>query len=126
MGGFLVAITMFVSTAANYLWTNKDIIIADISGLVTILTSAVLPAVNKLRQAYEERVGKEVATKFPLKFTLEIEEKPLYIEVADLESAEAVLLLAQRIYTEHPVMSNKAQHSKLKTSVPTLPKRKRR
>ena len=125
-GGFLVDVTMFVSTAATYAWANKDIIIADISGIVTILTSAVLPVVKQLRQAYEKRVGKNVAEQYPIKFTLEIAGKPVSFEVADLEGAEGVLKLAQRIHADHPGMTTKTPQSKLTTSVPKGPVRRRR
>ena len=125
-GGFLVDVTMLVSTAATSAWINKDIIIADLSGIVTILTSAVLPVVKRLRQAYDKRVGKEVAAQHPIKFTLEIAGKPVQIEVADLEHAEGVLKLAQRMHADHPGMTTKAPPGKLTTSVPQGPVRKRR
>ena len=121
-GGFLVDVTMFVSTAL----ANKDIIIADVSGIVTILTSAIFPVVKQLQQAYEKRTGKDVAAQHPIKFTLEIEGKPVPFEVADVESAEEVLKLAQRIHADHPGMTTRAPQSKLKTSVPKSPGRRRR
>ena len=124
-GGFLVDVTMFISTAATHAWANKDIIIADVSGIVTILT-AVPPVVKRLRQAYEKRVGKDVAEQHPIKFTLEISGKPVQVEVADLESAERMLKLAQHIYADHPGMTQKMPPSKLTTSVPKGPRRKRR
>lgn len=125
-GGFLVDVTMFISTAATYVWSNKEVIIADVSGIVTILTSTVLPMMRQLRQAYEKQVGKDIAEQRPIKFTLEIVGKPIQIEVADLENAEGVLRMAQRIHADYPGTTTKTLKNRLTTSVPKGPVRKRR
>lgn len=125
-GSFLVAVTMFVSTTADYIWTNKEAIVADLSGLVAIFTSAILPLVKKLRQTYEKRVSKEMAAQFPVKFTFEMEEMQIQIEIADLEDEEKVLQLAQRIHAHYTGMKSNTMQSKLKASVAAKPKRKRR
>src|SRR5437016_5900768 len=54
-GGFLIDIVMPLLAAA---WSQKDVILADGSALVTIFTPVVLIA-KYLHEAHERRVGKD-------------------------------------------------------------------
>src|SRR5947209_1600439 len=67
-GGPLVEIIAFLSQTLVTAWANKEVLIADLSGLVTILTAAAAVA-GKARQAYEKRVGKDTAQQYPISFT---------------------------------------------------------
>src|SRR6266849_2601692 len=66
-GEFLVQITTLLTTA----WTNKEIILSDVNALVSILTPLVLAA-RSLWNAYEQRVGKDIAQQHPITLTIEV------------------------------------------------------
>jgi hypothetical protein len=110
-------------------WANKDIILSDLSSLVTILTPVVLIA-QHLRQAYSKRVSKEVAQQHPVSVTLEIKGVTLTIETADVKDAEALAtLLAQQILvrpsaTDEQVLLEKT--AKVQAYIPKRSTRKRR
>jgi hypothetical protein len=109
-------------------WVNKDVILADMGALVTILTAAV-PLARFVRTAYEKRVGKDIAQQKPIKITFDIDGTPIQIEVSDMESTEGILRLAQRIQANNPVVATKVKTQtkiKVKGSLPKSPTRKRR
>jgi hypothetical protein len=89
-GAPLVEIIAFLSQTLAAAWANKEALIADVSGLVTILT-AVTTVVEKARQAYEKRVGKDTAQQYPISFTLDINDMSVPFAVADVEIAEDIL-----------------------------------
>jgi hypothetical protein len=127
-GGPLVEIIAFLSQALAAAWANKEALIADVSGLVTIL-SAVAAVVTKARQAYEKRVGKDTAQQYPISFTLDINGMSVPFAAADVASAEAIFHLAQRLQASHPSLSGtNPSRSKtgVKANVPKQPRRKRR
>lgn len=124
-GGFLVDVLIPFLTIA---WTNKDIILADGSALVTIITPVVM-LIQHLREAHEKRVGKEAFQQAPIKITVEIDGSPIAIEAPDLETAEDALKLARHFQTQHPVIAAKVTSQslvKVTGSVPKRPPRKRR
>ena len=124
-GGFLIDVVMPVLTAA---WTQKDIILADGSGLVTIFTPVVLIA-RHLQEVHQQHVEKEAVQQSPIKITAEIDGAPIAIEAPDLETAEAAMKLARRFQTEHPAVASKVtsqSKTKLKGNVPKKPPRRRR
>jgi hypothetical protein len=127
-GGFLVDVITTLTPIATEAWANKDIILADTSALVTIL-SAAIPLARYVRKAYEKRVGKDIAQQKPIKITLDIDGTPIPIEVPDIESAEGIMKLAQRIQTSHSDVATKVisqTQIKVRGSVPKSLSRKRR
>ncbi|HEY6287185.1 MAG TPA: hypothetical protein VIX20_16085 [Ktedonobacteraceae bacterium] len=127
-GGPLVEIITFLAQVAANAWANKEALIADVSGLVTILTAAAT-VVSKARQAYEKRVGKDTAQQYPISFTLDIDGMSIPFAVSDVENAEDIFKMAQRLQTSHPALAHSdPSQSKagVKASVPKQPHRKRR
>jgi hypothetical protein len=110
-------------------WTQKDVILADGSALITIFTPVVL-IVKYLHEAHERRVGKDAAQQSPIKITAEIDRACISIEAPDLETAEAAISkLAQRFQTQHPAIASRVtsqSNAKLKARVSKRPPRKRR
>ena len=124
-GGFFVDV---IIPFLNVIWTNKDVILADGSALVTILTPIVLIA-RSLYKAHEKRVGKEASQQSSIKITAEIDGVPISIEATDLGTADAALKLAQRFQTQHPAAAAKVtprSNIKVKGTVPKRQQRKRR
>jgi hypothetical protein len=123
-GGFLVDVVIpFLTTV----WTQKEVILADMSALVGILSAAV-SVVLHLRKAYEKRVGKDALQQAPIKITAEIDGIPISIEVPDLESAESTLRLVRRFHIQHPAAAAKVTPQstlKIKGKVPKRQSRKR-
>jgi hypothetical protein len=127
-GGTLVEIIAFLSQALAAAWANKEALIADVSGLVAILT-AVAAVVTKARQAYEKRVGKDTAQQYPISFTLDINGTSIPFSVSDVGSAEDILKMAQRLRASHPSLTGtdpSRSKAGVKASVPKQPQRKRR
>lgn len=127
-GGPLVEIIAFLSQTLAAAWANKEALIADVSGLVTVLT-ATTAAVKKARQAYEKRVGKDAAQQYPISFTLDINSKSIPFAVSNVESAEDILRMAQRLQASHPSLTGtdpSRSKAGVKVSVPKQPQRKRR
>ena len=123
-GGFLVDVVIPLLTAV---WTQKEVILADMSALVGILSAAV-SVVQHLRKAYEKRVGKGMLQQAPIKITAEIDGAPITIEVPDLDSAESTLNLARRFQIQHPAVAAKVTPQstiKIKGRVPKRQSRKR-
>lgn len=124
-GGFFVdVIVPFFVTA----WTQKDVILADVSELITILTPVVL-ITNYLRKSYENRVGKDTVHQSPMKITIETEGASISIETPDLETSEAALKFANKFQKQHPtILSKVTSQSKAKiiAHVSTRQARKRR
>jgi hypothetical protein len=127
-GSPLVEIITFLSQTLATAWANKEILIADVSGLVTILTAAAA-IVSKARQAYEKRVGKDTAQQYPISFTLDINGMLVPFAVSDAASAEEILQMAQRLQASHPALKGtdpSRDKVGVKASVPKQPPRKRR
>ena len=127
-GGPVVEIIAFLSQVLVAAWANKEAFIADVSGLVTILTAAAA-VVKKTRQAYEKRVGKDTAQKYPISFTLNINGMSVPFAVADAASAEDILQMAQRLQAGHPSLTGtdpSRSKTGVKANVPKQPQRKRR
>ena len=127
-GAPLVEIMAFLSQALAAAWANKEALIADVSGLVTIIDGAT-NLIKKARQAYEKRVGKDTAQQYPISFTLDINGMSVPFAVSDIGSAEDILQMAQRLQAKHPSLTG-ADPSRgkagVKASVPKQPQRKRR
>ncbi len=126
-GAPLVEIIVFLSQALAAAWANKEILIADVSGLVTILTAAAA-VVEKARQAYEKRVGKDTAQQYPISFTLDINGMSVPFTVSNVASAEDILQMAQRLQASHPSLARtnpSRSKAEVKASVPKQPQRKR-
>ncbi len=127
-GGPLVETIAFLSQTLAAAWANKEALISDVSGLVTILTAAAT-VVSKARQAYEKRVGKDTAQLYPISFSLDINGTSAPFAVADVESAEDILQMAQRLQASHPSLRGtdpSRGKAGVKASVPKQPQRKRR
>src|SRR2546426_1290629 len=75
-GGFLVDVVFPMLTT---IWDQKEVILADVSALITILTP-VVRVVQHLRTAHEQRVGKDTAREQPLKITVEIDGTTISLE----------------------------------------------
>jgi hypothetical protein len=127
-GGPLVEIITFLAQVTANAWANKEALIADVSGLVTIIGAAAA-VVKKARQAYEKRVGKDTAQQYPISFSLDINGMSVPFAVSNVENAEDILKMAQRLQTRHPTLAlTDPSRSKtgVKASVPKQPQRKRR
>ena len=127
-GSPLVEIITFLSQALATAWESKEILIADVSGLVAILTAATA-VVSKVRKAYEKRVGRDTAQQYPISFTLEINGMSVPFSVADTASAEEIIQMAQRLQASHPALKGtdpSQSNAGVKASVPKQPPRKRR
>jgi hypothetical protein len=127
-GGPFVEVITFLTQTASIAWANKEALIADVSGLVTIIGAAAA-VINKARQAYEKRVGKDTAGQYPITLTLEIDSMSIPFAVSDVESAEDIVKMAQRLRASHPTIARSdPSQSKagVKASVPKQPQRKRR
>ncbi len=127
-GGPFVEIIAFLSQTLATAWTNKEILIADVSGLVTILGAAAA-VVKNARQAYEKRVGKDTAWQYPISFTLDINGTSVPFAVADVESAEDIIKMAQHLQASHPSLTGtdpSRSKTGVKARVPKQPQRKRR
>ena len=124
-GEFLVEVTTLLTTA----WANKEIILSDMSALVSILTPLVL-ATRSLRHAYEQRVGKPLAQQPPLAITIEVHGITMKVEATDQQDAVAIATeLSQHFQAQHPEVSAQPIASatpKIRASVPKRPTRKRR
>ncbi len=127
-GSPLVEIVLFLSQTLAAVWANKEVIIADVSGLITILTGVAV-VVDKARQAYEKRASKDTAQHYPISFTLDINGTSVPFAVADVATAEGILQMAQRLQTSHPSLKGAdptRSKTGVKASVPGQPQRKRR
>jgi hypothetical protein len=124
-GEFLVQIT----TLINIAWTNKEIILSDVSSLVSILTPLVL-ASRYLWNAYEQRVGKDTAQQHPIALTLEVNGITIKVETTDRNEAVAVANdLAHHLQAKHAswdTLKLLPATTKIRASVPKRPMRKRR
>ena len=122
-GEFLVDV---VFPLLNTIWTQKDMILTDVSALVTILTP-VVTVVQYLREAHERRVGKETAREHPLKITLEIGEARLSLESSDQEGDVLAEHLAKQLLASYPHIQVIPQTKpKVMSRVPKTQQRKRR
>ncbi|GHO96647.1 hypothetical protein KSF_066950 [Reticulibacter mediterranei] len=124
-GGFLVDV---IVPFLNTLWTQKDVILADSSALVTIFTPIVLIG-RQLQEAYKKRSEKSNAQQSSIKLVTEIDGIPFFIEATDLEAAEAAMELARRFQMQHSVVAAKMTNRsnvKVKASIPKRQPRKRR
>lgn len=123
-GGFLVDVVIpFLTTV----WTQKEVILADMSALFAILSAAVSVG-QYLRKAYEKRVGKDALQQAPIIITAEVDGAPISIEVPDLESAEGALNLVRRFQAQHPAAAAKVTPQstlKIKGRVPKRQSRKK-
>ena len=123
-GGFLVNVLI---PALTTLWSQKEIILADGSALVTLLTPVAL-LVKHLQNAQEKHVGKNTAQQLPIKITVEIDGVSILIESPNLETADAIMKLAESFQKEHPTVAKKVtkqSNIKVKASVPRRPPQRR-
>ena len=124
-GGFLVEI---VTEAMQFVWNYHEEIIADLSGLVTIF-GTIIPTIQKMLQAHEERMGKEEGVTNPIKIKIEIDGASIMIEAIDIVQAEAALKLAHRFHSVHSNTALQAttnSNIKVQGQIPARKRRKRR
>lgn len=120
-GEFLVNVVWPTLTT---LWAGKEVILADMSALVTIFTPVVLIA-KHLHEAHE----KDSAHQASLTLKTEIDGASISIEASDLETAETALTLAQRFQAQHPAVAanvTRKSHVKVTGNVSKRPRPKRR
>lgn len=124
-GEFLIQITTLLTTA----WMNKEIILSDVSALVSILTPLVL-ATRYLWNAYERRVGKGRAQQHPITLTIEVNDITMKVEAIDRRDAVAVATdLALSLQAQHAaekISTLSLAATKIRASIPKRPMRKRR
>lgn len=110
-------------------WANKEIILSDLSSLVTLLTPMVLIA-QHVKHAHSNQVGKEIAQQHPVAVMLEIKGMTLMVETTDEKDAEIVAnRIAQQILAQPSPVSDQAflpQTAKVQAHIPKRPSRKRR
>ncbi len=127
-GGILVEVIPFLTTIATDTWAQKDIVLADTSALVTIL-STVIPIAKHILKAHEKRAPRNNTQKTSIKITTEIDGVPISIEAPDLESADAAIKLAKRFQADHPGVAEKVTSQskvRVKGHVPKNQPRRRR
>jgi len=110
-------------------WMNKEIILSDLSALVSILTPVVLAA-QHIRNAYKKRVGQDIAQQHPISITVEVNGATMKVEDTDSTNAEAVAtLLAQHILARPFPLGEQASSPRtplVQVRVPKRPTRKKR
>jgi hypothetical protein len=122
-GGFLVDVVFPLLTM---MWAQKEVILADLSELIAILTPAVV-VVRHLRAAHEQRVGKDAARQHPLKITVEIGGATVSLESFNQEDDVRAEQLARQLLTAHPHLQLTPQtRPKVTSRVPKTQERKRR
>ena len=124
-GGFLVEI---VTETMQFIWNYHEEIIADLSGLVTIF-GTIIPTIQKMLQAHEQRVGKEESATNPIKIKIEIDGTPIMVEAPDIVQAEASLKLAHQYHSVQPKAALQAttkSNVKVQGQVPARKRRQRR
>ncbi len=124
-GDFLIEV---VTKAMQFIWSYHEEIIADLSGLVTIF-GTIIPAIQKMLQAHEQRVGKEESATNPIKIKIEIDGAPIMIEAPDIVQAEASLKLAHQYHSVHPnaaLQATTKSNVKVQGQVPARKRRQRR
>jgi len=133
-GDFLVQVITTLTSAAIFTWTHKDIVeevVSDLSALVTIFGSGLIPIAVSMMHAHEKRASKDNRNTSlqPIKITVEIEGAPIIVEASDLEQAEAALTLARRFQNSHPNIAAKLtpqSNVKIKGSISKKPPHQRR
>lgn len=118
-----------VATLLTTVWANKELILSDLSNLVTILTPLAL-ATHHLWSAYERRVGKSIAQESPIAIRIEFDGISMKIDAADRKDAVAVATdLAHHFLAQHPAVDPSSlvpTTAKVRASVPKRPTRRRR
>jgi hypothetical protein len=108
-GGILVEIGMTLAQALTFVKDNHAAIsegIGDLGGLVGIFTS-VVPLCKKMLHATAKHTHTGLAptgaaVPVPIKITVEIDGHPISVESADLEQAQAAIILAHQFATAYP------------------------
>jgi hypothetical protein len=122
-GGFLVDVVFPLLTM---MWAQKEVILADLSKLIAILTPAVV-VVRHLRAAHEQRVGKDAAREHPLKITVEVGGATVSLESFNQEDDVRAEQLARQLLTTHSHLQLTPQtRPKVTSRVPKTQPRKRR
>src|SRR5579859_1288255 len=84
----------------NAAWANKDLVLSDLSSLVTVLTPVALIA-QHIKHAYAKRAGQQVAEQHPVTVTLEIKGMTVTVEAPDAKDAKEVTTqLAQQVLAQ--------------------------
>lgn len=123
-------ITTLTDIATNA-WAHKEVferVLTDAVGLVTVCTS-VAPVAKTVVGIFKKRTAKTSELQEPLKITIEIDGKPVTVEAANLEQAEAGLKLAQQFHSTHPTVAQQVtaqSNVKIKAHLPQAQRRKRR
>lgn len=124
-GEFLTQIGTLLTAA----WTNKELILSDLSALMSILTPLMLAA-HHLWQAYEQRVGKDDAKQHPLTITIEINGVTMKVEALDHRDVQIIAAELAQQFQEQQAAGNPSgpahASAKIQASVPKRPTRKRR
>lgn len=124
-GEFLAQVATLLTTA----WEQREVILGNLSAVVSTLTTLV-EITRRLRQVYEQRVGKDLAQQNPLTITIELHGVTMKVEATDRKSAvEIATELAQRLQTPQAAGQTPALAStpaKIRAEVPKRPTRKRR
>jgi len=109
----LFTVMMFVQTVAVGAWTHLDVIAA----LCTVFETT-KPVLERIFKVHE---------KHPVKISVAIDGAPVAVEAADLQEAEAALILAKRFHTAHPSIKMTPQSQvKVRTTVQKQQQRRRR
>lgn len=104
-------------------WTNKEIILSDLSALVGILTPVVLAA-QHITNSYKKRVGKDTAQQHPITITVEVNGITMKVEAPDSTNAEAVAThLAQHVLAQPLLVGEQKSSSSTPLVQVRVPKR---
>lgn len=130
-GSFFVEFVTTVRDAAMAAWDHRAAIeqgLADLSNLITVFVPIVSVLIY-VQKAHEKQVGKEESHLYPIKITVGVDGAPLVIEAADLQQAEAALLLARKFQAAHPAVAAQAtakSKAKVHAQIPARRRRSRR
>jgi hypothetical protein len=128
-GGDLLAIIVALPQLLATAWAQRAVaeeVLNDSSALVGIFT-ALVAVIQKVKQAHEQRVGKQESSAAPVKMKLVIDGAPLEVEAQDLAQAELALKLALRFRAAHPTQAAQVSpHSKIEMRAYVQKKKVRR
>ena len=124
-GEFLVQIGTFLTTT----WVHKELILSDLSALMSTLTPLVL-AVRHLQHIYEQRLGKDHAQQNPLVITIEVNGVAVKVEAANSQDVQTLAAELIRQLQMQPAtgdtLAQSHTHMKIRAHAPKRPVRKRR
>ena len=130
-GPFMVEVVNAITQVAKFVWTNRtptEEALNDTSALVTIMGAAIALIIRVFR-AHEAQVGKDEAAIRPIKISVVIDGVSIEVEAQDVDQANAALVVAQQIVSNHPDTAKQVSSrskAKIQGRIPPKPRRRRK